>query len=64
VAQYFLKPEQRAQLKEKKMAENTNELQVAPVQDQVETKVNADLDVEIELETAETSFTFTEARFA
>ncbi|WP_405646296.1 hypothetical protein [Streptomyces sp. NBC_00019] len=41
------------------MAENINEMQSAQVEDQVETKVAADLDVEIELETAETSFTHT-----
>ncbi|MEU0036342.1 MULTISPECIES: hypothetical protein [unclassified Streptomyces] len=46
------------------MAENTNDIQGTPVQDQVETKVAADLDVEIELETAETSFTYTEPRLA
>jgi hypothetical protein len=51
-------------MKEMKMAENTNDIQVATVQDQVETKVAADLDVEIELETAETSFTYTEPRLA
>jgi hypothetical protein len=45
------------------MAENTNEMQVASIEGQVETQV-ADLDVEIELETAETSFTYTEPRLA
>lgn len=43
------------------MAENS-EIQGAQVQDQVDTKVVADLDAEVELETAETSFTYTEAR--
>lgn len=44
------------------MAENKNDLQAISIEDQVETKMVADLDAEIELETAETSFTYTEAR--
>ena len=45
------------------MAENTNEIQIASIEDQAETQV-ADLDVETDLETAETSFTYTEPRLA